>query len=932
MSENQNSNSMISLDYSNRQLSEFPKELFNYKTTLVSLDISANPLLDLDKTIKALIEFTSLQKLKINIETGDEAKKIIDSLPNLIILNDLPIHEEEEDNENEINNNENLDENNENKNINDNLIKQEIAQLNFTANNNINKEKNNENNNNIINNENNNNNDKNTTNNNISNIVNNINTITNNNSDNNIFSNNITLTKNNSNNNYSINNLNNDTEIKKRIAEENKFEYILNKIKEYSEITKEKYDLIINEYNKLINNNIKNTLDICSFFNKVLINLIKDAQEKSDLKISSLKPLLEAQSQNENIRINFEEKIHLALQNSNTNNNNHSNISFESLRDKNKIIKTETNSISQEKNIINLNSNNNIKNNSSNIYYKSDSNYKKNLIKKSNNSSNKIINKNEIRKQYSNNIKNISLNKIKKRENNESDKFDKINEKSNNSKNVTFSIEDYLSENNIKLNNIHNKNMINNININKINPNEKEKEKKKYKFTQKSHGKKKISNKISFQQENIDTYSNTYTNINTDYNNKLNNSQPTAIILNNTNSSLNPLMQNIDNQISNKNRIEHKYSYIKKTNNNIYNNSNDISKNVIKTISTISNDNNYLTRYDLIKNCQDNPTLNSLLLQIDKNPTFEISNIFDGLKDQVVYDYNNIYTINLKNLLDIINQVYKLRSNRVKKQLLGSTTKGTLETDLMTYLKSKYGLKKLIIEWNINILSSIKAYSKINGEVCLFGLILRNELDEGSIDILFKIKETIDSILKPLYRYDNDFINSIKNNKEFMNENEWLIIAEILYNNDNNLRQRFQNKICNFIKKFINNDKILEKSGKKILFGDFLNQLIMFNLRLRKKYLNNLVTFFKRQDKNRYGVLNHEEFKLLMENIGIIEKDKLKDVTDYLIENADKEGTGQITFNDVVICFDNFYLDCQNENKNEEKIKLLDKINNLNIN
>ena len=249
----------------------------------------------------------------------------------------------------------------------------------------------------------------------------------------------------------------------------------------------------------------------------------------------------------------------------------------------------------------------------------------------------------------------------------------------------------------------------------------------------------------------------------------------------------------------------------------------------------------------------------------------------------------------------------------------------------MTFLKSKYGLKKLIVEWNINILSSIKAFSKINGEVCLFGLILRNELDEGSIDILFKIKETVDSILRPLYKYDDEIIINIKNNKEFMKESEWQIISKILYNNDNNLRQRFQNKIYNFIKKFINNDKILEKNGKKILFGDFLNQLIMFNLRLRKRYLKNLVTFFKKQDKDRYGLINHEEFKLMMENIGIIEKDNFKEITDYLIESADKEGSGQISFNDVVVCFDNFYIDYQNDDKNEEKIKLLDKINNLNL-
>jgi Ca2+-binding EF-hand superfamily protein len=337
----------------------------------------------------------------------------------------------------------------------------------------------------------------------------------------------------------------------------------------------------------------------------------------------------------------------------------------------------------------------------------------------------------------------------------------------------------------------------------------------------------------------------------------------------------------------------------------------------------------------MLKDCQDNPTINNLLLQIEKKvENVGVTQIFDGLKDQIYYNYNNIHTINLKNLLEIISQVYRLRANRIKRQMLGTSTnntKGTLETDLMTFLKSKYGLKKLIVEWNINILSSIKAFSKINGEVCLFGLILRNELDEGSIDILFKIKETVDSILRPLYKYDNEVIINIKNNKEFMKESEWQIIAKILYNNDNNLRQRFQNKIYNFIKKFINNDKILEKNGKKILFGDFLNQLIMFNLRLRKRYLKNLVTFFKKQDKDRYGLINHEEFKLMMENIGIIEKDNFKEITDYLIESADKEGSGQISFNDVVVCFDNFYIDYQNDDKNEEKIKLLDKINNLNL-
>ena len=873
MSEN-NSNVVFSLDYSNRQLPKFPEELYNFKTTLIYLDISANPKLNLDETIQSLKQFTLLKQLKINIETGEEAKKIIDALPNLEILNDHPINEEEEEDDNE--NIEKRKKKNEINNINNNLVKQEIAQINFNI---INKNSNGSK-------ENNNNNKK----------INNINL--NENNDKNIINN---MTNNNSSININ-NNINNSLEKKILQNEDNKFEYILNKIKEYKEITQEKYDLIKNEYNKLMNNNIKTTLDICSYFNKVLINLIKDAQEKNNIEISCIKPLLEAQTQNENIRLNFEEKI-ASLQNSNK--NNHSYVTIESFREKNKLIKTELNSINQDRRNTNNFNNNSV----------SCTNHFKKKYEKNNTTLKKPINKNEIRKNYSNNIKNISLNKNKNINNNENEKIEKINDK-----NITFSIDNYLSNKKLKRNKSYNKPIINNIN----NVNNKEKEKKKYKFTHKSLSKKKISNKQSFQQENVDTYSNTYTNVNTDYNNRLNVSNPTVILLNNTNASLQP--QIVDNQNYNKNRIDNKY-----INKNYM--LNDNSKNVVRTISTISNDNNYLSKYDILKNCQDNPTINSLLLQIEKtSENFEISKIFDGLNEQVNYEYNNIHTINLKNLLDIINQVYNLRGNRVKKEKLGALEKGTLEMDLMTYLKSKYGLKKLIIEWGLNILSSIKAYSRVNGEVCLFGLILRNELDEGSIDILFKIKETVDSILKPLYKYNNNIINNIKNNKEFMRENEWSTIAQILYNNDNHLRQRFQNKIYSFIKKLINNEKILEKSGMKILFGDFLNQLIMFNLRLRKKYLKNLITLFKIQDKERYGIINHEEFKSMLENLGLIQKEKFKEVTDFLIEIADKEGSGQITFNDIVVCFDNFYLDYQNENNNEEKMKLLDKINVLNLN
>ena len=298
MSGKYNVNIKVSLNYSNKKLTELPKELYQHKNDLFSLDISANPLLDLDKTINELKEFKSLRNLKINIETGNEAKKLIESLPFLKVLNDIKIQQDE----NKINN--------QNNNTTEKIENNDV------------KDKNNEK---II---------------------------------------------------------------------DNNFEIILEKIKEYDDLPKEKYDLIINDYNKLINKNkIKNTLEICSYFNKILINLIKDAQEKENLKIGSLKPLLEAQTQNEFIRINYESKLNL---NNNKIKTNLHEISIDSPREKIKQIKTETASISF------VNSNKNITN--SNIMNKK--------IVRNNTMKNK--NKNEIRKEYSKNIKNLSLSKNKK--------------------------------------------------------------------------------------------------------------------------------------------------------------------------------------------------------------------------------------------------------------------------------------------------------------------------------------------------------------------------------------------------------------------------------------------------------------------------------------------------------------------------------------
>ena len=464
------------------------------------------------------------------------------------------------------------------------------------------------------------------------------------------------------------------------------------------------------------------------------------------------------------------------------------------------------------------------------------------------------------------------------------------------------------SNNYLKNNNTKNKLKSNNKNDNYLNQEnisqKKEKNtKNKINSNQKPNKVKQIFNK-KLNSNSIEQNSTTNTNIFT-----------TNITQNYRNSNETPLKNRSFSKYSD--RMKASYSFRKVQNPKTYSESKKCLKHLGKKIKKYSKQVNLIENYDA-------PIIKNLLIK--SKPLFNTLNIFDDeYNDQIYKDKLNTRSINLNSLLEIINQIYKIRNNRVEKQKEGVYNKATLEQDLYSYLKAKYGLKNLIIEWNINILSSIQSYAKLNGEVYLFASILRNELDEDSIEILYKIKKTVNNILYLIYDYDFNMIQKIKNNKEFIKENEWKTISKCLYSDDEILRELFINKVSNFIDQLVKGPDLIEKTGKKILFCDYMNLLIIFNLKLRKKYLHNLFFLFSQQDKKRTGIIDLESFKNVVRNCGIInDEEKINEVLDDLIEIADKEGSGQITFNDAVQCLDNLFLIMD-----DGKIKFLDKLSKM---
>ena len=85
------------VNYSRAKISSIPKELLEKKDSIISLDISGNNFKDFNSVLNDLKTFKNLKKLKINIFTQEQAKHIIDSMPNLEYLNDEPISDREEE-------------------------------------------------------------------------------------------------------------------------------------------------------------------------------------------------------------------------------------------------------------------------------------------------------------------------------------------------------------------------------------------------------------------------------------------------------------------------------------------------------------------------------------------------------------------------------------------------------------------------------------------------------------------------------------------------------------------------------------------------------------------------------------------------------------------------------------------------------------------
>ena len=197
----------------------------------------------------------------------------------------------------------------------------------------------------------------------------------------------------------------------------------------------------------------------------------------------------------------------------------------------------------------------------------------------------------------------------------------------------------------------------------------------------------------------------------------------------------------------------------------------------------------------------------------------------------------NCRVLTKKIMLEIVQEIYESKNRFDLKSEENGVVKETMEQHMYTYLNFKYGLKNLIIEWASSIINGIRMFSSEDSEICLFGKILRNELEEESRFIIQKMKSTIAELLvyflkakfplkisKEIKDMSDEKMNGI------LNEDEWKGIIFNVYDKED--ADILNAKIMDFIvqKLGIFKQNKMNKYGRNFIFLCLSENFISFFL------------------------------------------------------------------------------------------------------
>ena len=297
---------------------------------------------------------------------------------------------------------------------------------------------------------------------------------------------------------------------------------------------------------------------------------------------------------------------------------------------------------------------------------------------------------------------------------------------------------------------------------------------------------------------------------------------------------------------------------------------------------------------------------------------------------------------------EIIQNIYKSKISYDQNCIDLNKPLETMEQHMYQYLNNKYGLKNLTIEYASAIITGIKEYSKKDMNIKVFGMLLKNEIEENTLTIVEKIKQVVQETLEYFISQKNPFMigsdiqklcERIK--KGMVDEEVWNSFIDTLFLNDKENGKKVKDKIYEFIDRIMaqsldkigNNLKFemtreeedffneMKNFPKKIRYEDLINILIDYHIRVRKNYLKNMRQIFMNNDENKDGVLTKKEFIKYINDLKIFHEETLEENIDYLLRKMPQcEKYDFFSFSEIVELFDQEQI----LKENNEKCSILD--------
>ena len=355
------------------------------------------------------------------------------------------------------------------------------------------------------------------------------------------------------------------------------------------------------------------------------------------------------------------------------------------------------------------------------------------------------------------------------------------------------------------------------------------------------------------------------------------------------------------------------------------------NKSGIETIMKNKNDKNYLN------NINNNNTINSRI---------NLPNMTKScFNKQIIVSKKKL---SREQLNEIIQNIYKSKISFDQNCIDLNKPLETMEQHMYQYLNNKYGLKNLTIEYASAIIAGIKEYSKKDMNIKVFGMLLKNEIEENTLAIVEKIKQVIEETLEYFISQKNPYMGigdvsqmCEKIKKGMVDEIVWNSFIDTLFLNDKENGKKVKEKIYEFIDRIM--AKSLEKLGnnvkfemtreeedfykemknyqKKIRYEDLINILIDYHIKVRKNYLKNMREIFMNNDENKDGVLTKKEFIKYINDLKIFHEETIEENIDYLLRKLPQcEKYDFFSFSEVVGLFDQEQI----LKENNEKCSILD--------